>query len=206
MIRIVKERTGQGTFEPQDSATLQLIGMAVIDRPGELGQLLKKHGFSEQGTESGKRLAAKLLNAVLYGDGTFHKELAATLAVQAFQDEAFDNFDFNKILGGTTIGGGGGTPMDPVSAIAAAVGSVANVVNGAQQKKALQQQARAQTFTGMLGYRAQQEQLALQARDKELDRQSRITMAKTVGTIVFGLIVVWFMFGHLKGQQWQSRT
>lgn len=157
---------------------LDVLGQHIAKHPKELHLLLIKHGVKTK-----KGYPEDLLKAVFYGienkGKAFHQALAKALYVQEVTQE--DAFNMDSLMGkgaeavpaqnsGITVG------SDPVSAIAGAIGSVANIFGNHQNRKTLKMQARSKTLQSMLAYKTQQEQqtAAKQAANQTQHNQEKL--------------------------------
>jgi hypothetical protein len=133
-------------ISPQAKSALTLVGKAIAERPLELRRLLARYRIIVGNGKEDQTLAEAVLYGLQLGDRNFQQELSAMLSGSE------DNF---------------------VGAIAGAVGSIANVVGGAQQSKAMKEQTRNESLATILAYKAQQDQNKLNQARLRLDQQKK---------------------------------
>lgn len=120
-------------FSTAEKAGFHLIGKAVADHRPELLQLLFRWGWQFKPDEPAKHLVGAVLETLQSDDGRFQAEFSRMLAAES-------NFTGDKIAIGA----------DPVSAIAGAVGAVANLAGTAVNRKMVRKAARTATLNAML--------------------------------------------------------
>jgi hypothetical protein len=167
----------------QHSELWKLLGKAIVKRPREIIQLLNRHRIFIRMRDDHKELVDGILQGLERNDKVFNQELSRLLS---FLEE--DQF---------------------IGAIAQAVGAVAGAVGSGQQKKsarasanAMQEQARAQTLSSVLAYKAQQDANRLE----ELKlRQNGKTKQKGIESktlvIIIGVAVALVIFGMVYFQR-----
>ena len=192
---------------------LALLAVAIADRPQAVARLLRKHGYAVGRMLTGKALVDQILHAITHAGPRFHHALAQLLAEIHAPDKnetQEDSFDLGALLspagGGQNTGNGGITVgADPVSAIAGAVGSVANLFGNKQRQQLAQQQARSQTLQTMLAYKAQQEAQAVgqvEAQQQQARLQARReTTLKIAGGVAVAGLAGWFLLKPVKGRR-----
>ena len=144
---------------------LDLLGKHIATRGPEIEALLVSYGSKLPKGIQGKGLLTAVFEAIEAQDEKFHRALAALL--YGSREEGEDHFNMGNLLGQgasaaasevPTSGGGITVGSDPVSAIAGAIGSVANIFGNHQNRKTLKMQAQSKTLQSMLAYKTQKEQ------------------------------------------------
>jgi len=148
-------------FSNSSIKALNLIGEAIASKPKKIRKILEKHKIKYPDKKSEKKTISAVLFAIKTKGKLFHKDLARILAEDKIFSSDEDSFNLQSLLGGTNetpAGSGITVGADPVSAIAGAVGSIANVVGNSQKKKILEKQARSQMFSSLLSFKQSQRQ------------------------------------------------
>ena len=155
----------------QHSQLWKSVGKAIAKSPGDVAQLLTKHNIFLKKKDDAKELLEGILSGLERNSKSFNIALANLL-------EREDQF---------------------IGAIAGAIGQVAGAIGSGQQKKAMKEQARAQTFSSLLAYKAQQdanhiEGLKLLQKQntkppkRELDKTLVIIIGVAIALVVVGLV------------------
>lgn len=169
------------TPKPQ-SDLWKLIGKAIAQGPKEVLHLLDRHTISLRKREDSKELLEGVLIGLGRNDKVFNRELLVLLS--SYENE--DQF---------------------IGAIAGAIGSVAGAIGSGQQKKAMKEQARAQTFSSIMSYKAQQdanriEELKLKQMEKAKSQPPQGFQHKTL-VIVIGVVIAALIIGLVYYQRSQ---
>ena len=205
MVRVIK-RKQPDRHTTQTKSLLDLLAVYIADHPGRVRQLLSKFNIPVTKNSNGKDLTNKVFLAIEKGGKPFHIELAKLLYAKVKPVEQEDSFDFGALLGGAAgggasgVGGGGGgvtIGADPVSAIAGAVGSIANLFGNKQRKKMMKDQARSQTLQTMLAYKAQREAQAASKEAVVVSQVNKEKLLKMVGGAAAIGIAGWFFLKQL---------
>ncbi|MDN5201231.1 hypothetical protein QQ008_07655 [Fulvivirgaceae bacterium BMA10] len=202
MVRVVKRKLPD-KHTAQTKSLLDLLAIYIADHPGMTRQLLLKYDIPISKNSNGKDLTNKVFIAIEKAGKHFHNELAKRLYAKIKPKEQEDSFDFRSLQGGGTSGGNGGVTIgaDPVSAIAGAVGSIANLFGNKQRKKIMKDQARSQTLQTMLAYKAQKEAQVAYKQAAKVSQVNKEKLLKMVGgTAVIG-IAGWFFLKQLGKQR-----
>ena len=117
-----------------------MLGRLLVKKPREVQSLLQEHGSGLSSNPSEAQLAKALMDGISSGNTQFHFWLSKLLIGD------YDSFNPGNVNVGT----------DPVSAIAGALGSIANVIGNAQQKKQRKQDAQNEMLRNILAYKAAQ--------------------------------------------------
>jgi len=202
MVRIVKAEKKQAPAKLDDKgkATLSLLGIAISNEPLRIKRLLENYGIQVKAQPTPQELINKTLFLIEQNNKAFNYDLAELLTRQVIPDN-YDGFNAQDVAGATdganvTVG------SDPVSAIAGAIGSIASIFGNVQQKKMLKEQAKSQTMSSILAYKAQQEQSVNESR--RAANKNAIIM--TVGILALAALFGWFFFGRTSNQQVQTST
>ena len=194
MVRIVKP---ESHLTAKMKTIFDLLGVAIANDPLAIKSLLQKFGITTAEKPSAKELTDKVMAAIEKGNQKFAVALAKLLAGQVIP-EGFDHF---AGLGGGDMGGGGITVgSDPISAIAGAIGSVANLFGNAQKKKLMKQQASSQTMSTLLAYKAQKEKEVADAAAASQAQAKQMAMIKTIGLLAIATLVGWFFLRSFNKQ------
>ena len=114
---------------------LDLIGQSIATQPSELLDLLRETGWQiDPGTDP-PALLGIVLESLEKGGEQFEKAFVRLISAES---------SFNGEAASMNIG------ADPVSAIAGAVGSVADMVRSVSNRKQLKRQAQAATFQALM--------------------------------------------------------
>ena len=125
---------------------LLYLGWVVAHRARPLERLLERYAIQMPIQPTDQVLTQALLLALAEKGKAFRRDLS----MLAGNDSFYDHFSGDSpSMPGVTVG------ADPVSAIAGAVGSIANVVGFAQQKKNLEKQGRQASLKALLNHRSQ---------------------------------------------------
>ena len=165
-------------FSTAEKAGFHLIGKAVADHRPELLQLLFRWGWQFKADEPAKHLVGAVLETLQSDDGRFHAEFSRMLAAES-------NFTGDKIAIGA----------DPVSAIAGAVGAVANLAGTAVNRKMVKKAARTATLNAMLQADSQvSAQTQVQPRRENNNRNKKPIWPWLVGAaVLLGGIGLFFL-------------
>ena len=149
MLRVVAHQEAE--FTEDANLAFGLLGVLIETQPEAVAILLQQHNIVVSQQAGPKELSNKLLYLIEHSNASTRWQIAKAVANILPQQE-FENFNQSNAEGpNLTVG------ADPVSAIAGAIGSIANVVNHAQNKKQLQRQASANTLNALFAYRASQQ-------------------------------------------------
>lgn len=167
----------------QTSELWKLLGKAIAKKPLEVIHLLNKHRISLRKKDDDKELVNGILQGLQRNDHVFNQELSRLLS--SIEEDQF------------------------IGAIAGAVGQVAGAIGSGQQKKsaratanAMQEQARAQTLSSILAYKAQQDASRieeLKLRQKVQAKQQGIE-SKTL-VIIIGVVIAVIIIGLVYHQR-----
>jgi len=168
----------------QSTNLLALLGQHIATRPSEIKNLLKRYQVSISKNSDGQALMNHLFLAIETQGKSFHHALAQLLHKKWEPKE--DAFNMGALLGKGGAAAASAAPAqnsgitvgsDPVSAIAGAIGSVANIFGNHQNRKTLKMQARSKTLQSMMNYKTQKEQ---QVASKAASVNAQLTQEKTI--------------------------
>ena len=149
MLRLVAHQEAE--FTEDANLAFELLGALIETKPEAVATLLHQHNIVVSKQPGPKELTRKLLYLIEHSNASTRWQIAKAIANILPQQE-YENFNQSNAEGpNLTVG------ADPVSAIAGAIGSIANVVNHAQNKKQLQRQASANTLNALFAFRASQQ-------------------------------------------------
>lgn len=168
-------------FPDKAKQVLAYLSILIAERPESIKDLLKAHDVDLAAGWNDKELIDQVLYEVELNDPAFRTDLAQ-LINHYFQPSSSDAFT-----------GGGGFPVDPISAIAGALGSIGNVFSKAQQNKLFKQEARAQTYSNLLAYQSMKRQLAAEQQAREQSHKTKTGLLQIAGVIVVAGIGLWFL-------------
>lgn len=192
MVKIVKPQMEANGILPE--TVFSLLGVVLANEPLQLKGLLKKYGYTVSEPASYKTLTDAVIEAMATNNKSFAYDLARLIARQVVPDgvDGFDNFGEAAGGGGVTVG------TDPISAIAGAIGSVANLFGNAQKKKMMKKQAGAQTMNTIFAYKAQQEQQAAAMQAEARRHANQMATIKVIGLVAAGLLFGWYILRTMK--------
>lgn len=188
MVRIIHQQPSK-KLPVQAELTMNLIGMYLAQKPEAVKKLLSDYGVSMSEPALQNELVSKLIWAIGQNNKRFNYELSKLIIAEATKDNSnsYDHFDFGALLGKkgeNDTGGGIQIGADPISAVAGALGSVANLIGAKGKRKEAEKQARMQTLQGMMALKATQEQ------NKPKSQQWKIVIALIA---VIGMVAVAFL-------------
>ncbi|MBL6444673.1 hypothetical protein JMN32_00025 [Fulvivirga sp. 29W222] len=191
MVKIVRPQAEHSRILPE--TVFSLLGIVLANEPLQVKGLLKKYGYMVSEPANYKSLTDAVIAAMASNNKAFAYDLARLIARQVVPDgfDGFDNF-------GTAGGGGVTVGTDPISAIAGAIGSVANLFGNAQQKKMMKKQAGAQTMNTLFAYKAQQEQQAAAMQAEARRHANQMATLKVIGLVATGLLFGWYFLRTMK--------
>lgn len=214
MVRIIKNKLAD-KHTNQTRFLLDLLALYIADEPDRVARLLNEFGYTLSKNLTGKELTNKVFLAIEKQGRPFHLALARLLSTKikptpANEADQEDGFDLGPLLSGaagagtssgTSAGGGITVGADPVSAIAGAVGSIANLFGNKQRQKILKDQARSQTLQTMLAYKAQKEAETASRQAAQVSRAKQEQLIKLVGGIAVVGVVGWLLLRQLAKQK-----
>lgn len=189
MVRIIHQQQTSKKLPVQAELTMNLIGMYLAQKPEAVKELLSDYGVSMSEPALQNELVSKLIWAIGQNNKRFNYELSKLIIAEATKDNSnsYDHFDFGALFGKkgeNDTGGGIQIGADPISAVAGALGSVANLIGAKGKRKEAEKQARMQTLQGMMALKATQEQ------NKPKSQQWKIVIALIA---VIGMVAVAFL-------------
>lgn len=213
MVRVIKNKLAD-KHTNQTRSLLDLLALYIADEPDRVARLLAEFGFPSSKNLTGKELTNKVFLAIEKQGRPFHLALARLLSTKvkpASTNEADqeDGFDLGPLLSGaagagTTSGASGSgitVGADPVSAIAGAVGSIANLFGNKQRQKILKDQARSQTLQTMLAYKAQKEAEIASKEAARVKKVKQEQLIKLGGAIIIVGVVGWIIVKQASQQK-----
>ncbi|UII32185.1 hypothetical protein LVD17_28270 [Fulvivirga ulvae] len=199
MVKIVKPKMESNGILPE--TVFSLLGIALANEPLQLKGLLKKYGFTVREPSTYQTLTDAVIAAMAKNNKAFAFDLARLIARQVVPEgvDGFDSF-------GAAGGGGVTVGTDPISAIAGAIGSVANLFGNAQQKKMMKKQAGAQTMNTLFAFKAQQEQQAAAMQAEARRHANQMATIKVIGFVAAGLLFGWYFLRTMKSHSLTAGT
>lgn len=205
MVRVIKKQLTH-INAPAHASLLDVLAKYIAEKPIEIRAFLKQHQIKISENSNGKETMNQLFFAIEKKGKKFHRALAQLLYSPLEPSANEDTFNMGSLLGkgseaasaapapnsGITVG------SDPVSAIAGAIGSVANIFGNHQNRKTLKMQARSKTLQSMLAYKSQKEQ---QVASKEAASHAQLNQEKIfkmVGIAATIGIIGWLIIHHTR--------
>lgn len=179
------------SLSPKSRITLDLLGLVIVNQPLEVIELLSKYGSSINRQSSDQEIVGAVLTMLKEENRQFNYDLAALLVqAAATTGESLEENNYAPFSGdaGVNIG------LDPVSAVAGAVGSIANLLGHSRQKKLIQQQAQAQTLSKIIAYKTQQHELQAKQKKKAFSIINNVNMLKIAGVLTLSALLLWWLF------------
>jgi hypothetical protein len=182
MKKMVKE---SGRLSSSALDTLQQMGHLMAKNPHKIHGLLNSNGFSvSSGTTQDEQIEI-LLYLIGLNDPLFNRKLAYLMAEEKHN---YDSFNL-KDLGGAVKDSNITVGADPVSAIAGAVGSLANIVGNVQNRDLMKKQASAQTLSAIMAYKASQ--VPPPKQKEEGKNNMTLIIGIGLGVLVIVILIVW---------------
>ncbi|MCB9448685.1 MAG: hypothetical protein H6585_10110 [Flavobacteriales bacterium] len=188
---------GKVTFSTKDKTTLALIGVLIAESPEKVKRFLNAYGIQTSEKPKPDELSNKILYAIGKNSKQFNYELARLITRQVIPIDGQDSFDFSAFNGDEGGGPNVTVGVDPVSAIAGAVGSIASLFGNAQKKKMAKDQARSMTLQSLFAYKQQQEQAKASA--QQGNRQ--MMLVKVIGGMALLALLGWLVFRYFIQQK-----
>lgn len=191
----------KGILTKSENQALHKLGRAIIEQPKALQKLLQSYGYRISLHDTEDAIIEDVISIIAGESSAFHLALS-TLITKDHEDQ----FNLGEVLGKPSGQGGVTIGADPVSAVAGAIGSIANLVGSAKQHKLAQRQASAQTLNAMLAYQSQQAALQQQRQQQMLQakvQQNKATQQKQLlkilgAVVVIGMVAIFLMRDHKK--------
>lgn len=168
-------------FSDETKQVLAYLSILIAERPESIQGLLKAHDIDLAAGWNDKELIDQVLHEIELNDLAFRTDLAQ-LINHYFQSNSSDAFT-----------GSGGIPVDPISAVAGALGSIGNIFSQAQQNKLYKKEARAQTYSNLLAYQSMKRQLAAEQQAREQSHKTKTVSFQIAGVILVAGIGLWFL-------------
>lgn len=178
-------------WSPKRKITLDLLGILMVKHPRKVKALLSKYGKAVHPRFTVKETVHAVVDLLKQDIQAFNYDLAELLVnvISEIDDKGSPN-GYANFEGESAVNIG----LDPVSAVAGAVGSIAKLLGQSKQKKLLQQQAKALTLSKIIAYKTKQNELKAKQRRQFAQQLNRMNFMKIAGLLALFGMLLWWLF------------